>query len=719
MNRPYHAFGTITDTKGNAKPGWFVECVVLDTTTVVPIYADENETAIVTLSGVANRAKSDADGNYDLFVEAGTYSLRFYDEAGVLKRIQRYMTMDGVLNFTQAANAGYVTPEQFGAVGDDIANDLPAWQAMVAFAKASGIKACRCAPGATYAWWAPVVSVATVYDAFHVTNPANFLTISHDFDIDFAGSTVNCKAWDGSSLQTTLQTLTYLGSPTAWRGNAINVIGGTAGTSSFGIKRVALRNGKIFGGCTRDAGGLAASDYISHKGFRIQDTGVETLFFENMEIYGFRGEAWYIGALYPTKTTAINCKGHTGNQSAWNPSVGDVTVIGGEFGNCPIACEGIGGAGHLYVGTRFYDSTTGVGWYGGAGYGGTFGATSFTQPTNAESLTTLPWVTFDNVLLDDCTSFSSANYLRGTIRAIDTNFTFESSTAGENHDIDLTIDHVTHKRGGGIVTVQGPATTTTVYGAGFVKLPRNIKITVRNSRTKYAIDNSIQASATFDPTRLVDQASVTLVGEETASTRFSVPTTPQTMPRIVARDPVGTGSFGALIMGATQITTTAGGTAYALSIYTPRIALINTGAAGVVTVTIAAPFAAPGGYAFGQRVRIHMAGGGTAGTTMYFPKAGAGLQLNEDRRLIAREEWIEMEWNDYTAKWCEVNFFSQTPARCTIAQLPAAAAIYNGDRITVTDCLAAYGAGAIGAAPVAGGAFHQPVICLNAVWVVE
>jgi hypothetical protein len=89
-------FGTVTNTRGDSLPGWQVECVeVADGQTVVPIFADESGTPIVSVSGVANRAVADNEGNYGFFVPSGTYSLRFYNPSGLFQRLQRFLPMYG------------------------------------------------------------------------------------------------------------------------------------------------------------------------------------------------------------------------------------------------------------------------------------------------------------------------------------------------------------------------------------------------------------------------------------------------------------------------------------------------------------------------------------------------------------------------------------------------------------------------------------------------
>lgn len=91
----FHWFGVVQNTRGDALPGWQVGLVQVGTQTVVPIYSDENSTPIVSVSGIANRAVADENGNYDFFVPNGTYTLQFYNSSGVFQRNQRFVAMYG------------------------------------------------------------------------------------------------------------------------------------------------------------------------------------------------------------------------------------------------------------------------------------------------------------------------------------------------------------------------------------------------------------------------------------------------------------------------------------------------------------------------------------------------------------------------------------------------------------------------------------------------
>ena len=90
----FHKIDRVCTGSGAALAGWQIECVQnSDLTTVVPIYANESSTPISTVSGVVNRAVSDAQGNYDFFVTEGTYGIKFYDSIGTYQATQRYVQM--------------------------------------------------------------------------------------------------------------------------------------------------------------------------------------------------------------------------------------------------------------------------------------------------------------------------------------------------------------------------------------------------------------------------------------------------------------------------------------------------------------------------------------------------------------------------------------------------------------------------------------------------
>jgi hypothetical protein len=75
----FHFFEAITNKKGDALPGYFV--TVTDSIgDSVDIYADNSATPISSVSGIANAAKVDDNGNASFYVAPGTYNLNIFAE---------------------------------------------------------------------------------------------------------------------------------------------------------------------------------------------------------------------------------------------------------------------------------------------------------------------------------------------------------------------------------------------------------------------------------------------------------------------------------------------------------------------------------------------------------------------------------------------------------------------------------------------------------------
>lgn len=577
---------------------------------------------------------------------------------------------------------GAVVVTDFYTASDGL-NYLPAFRAAYAFAKASGIKKMRSGlPWGNIEWWAPTLSMANSFDAFDVAGPCGFLTISHTVDIDFEFCTINCKAYNGGSITTVTQAIT---GNAAWRGQGINVIGGTAGTSSFGIKGVSLRNLTLDGGSDRVstgsyAGDIAYSDYLSNQGFRIQDTGVENLYFENVTIKRFRGELFYLGQLSNTaKVTLVNCNGYSTNQAALNPSSGNLTVIGGNFGDAPICAESLGGIGQTYIGTRFFDSWQGS-FLGAAGFTPlAITMYHYTVPTNSGSEDELPWLDFKGVVFDNCGAISLANYIRGSVRMQDCYITL-IYTALCNKMVDLDIDAVIHKKQyTSLVSMVGPPTLTTAISGGFPAVYlqpfEDIKLKVNVTRTAYALANSIALTQVLSIAGYIKQESCQIIvtGDIDALNaagdlrvgKVSDATggTSRSLPRIYVESNFATGAY---------ITWSA--TNKAISPTGPTAILNQNSTAGTYDITFTNAMDTANGYnyAHGQRLRCIYSGFTTAGTVMRF--LTSGWTIPRTIKLRAREDWIEFSFNKYTGKWCY-------EAHCCGAERLTGSATYDAPNI--------------------------------------
>lgn len=90
----FHYFNTLTNTNGDSLVDYRVRALVNGV--VQTIYGDENGTPIASLSGIANTALTDAEGNYSFYILDGTYDLQFLDGSGTPLKTIANVPMIGV-----------------------------------------------------------------------------------------------------------------------------------------------------------------------------------------------------------------------------------------------------------------------------------------------------------------------------------------------------------------------------------------------------------------------------------------------------------------------------------------------------------------------------------------------------------------------------------------------------------------------------------------------
>jgi hypothetical protein len=97
----YHFVEAITNTKGDALIGYYVKAVDTATGSTASLYADTSSTPIISVSGVADTAKVDSDGNASFYISGGEYHLDIYatDATTFVRRIESIPMVD----FTVAA----------------------------------------------------------------------------------------------------------------------------------------------------------------------------------------------------------------------------------------------------------------------------------------------------------------------------------------------------------------------------------------------------------------------------------------------------------------------------------------------------------------------------------------------------------------------------------------------------------------------------------------
>lgn len=115
MSDLFHYFQALQNTSGDALIGYFWRA--LNGETVQDIYADENSTPIVSVSGKDNLAKTDSDGNVSFYITPGTYNIEIYgpDGTSFYKRVP---------NVAMTSTQGPVGPKGDPGAAGNVASTL-------------------------------------------------------------------------------------------------------------------------------------------------------------------------------------------------------------------------------------------------------------------------------------------------------------------------------------------------------------------------------------------------------------------------------------------------------------------------------------------------------------------------------------------------------------------------------------------------------------------
>lgn len=152
---------------GDALAGFYVRLLDKDSGSTITIYADENDTPIATVSGVANQAKTDANGNFTLFVVHGIYSVEYLNSSGTRVGFRRYVNCAG---------------DPDAAVEADAARDEAVEAAAEAVAAAMAAEAARdVALAAVEVLEDDAPLFGLVPDATYITNPSGFTSGGNTF----------------------------------------------------------------------------------------------------------------------------------------------------------------------------------------------------------------------------------------------------------------------------------------------------------------------------------------------------------------------------------------------------------------------------------------------------------------------------------------------------------------------------------------------------------
>ena len=270
-----------------------------------------------------------------------------------------------------------------------------------------------------------------------------------------------------------------------------------------------------------------------------------------------------------------------------------------------------------------------------------------------------PWVDMVSCDFHNAGQIIVGNYLR-IIRGRATDCTIALNTAITNGsltstyiDLEYTLDQTTPSP---ICALSGPATLNTVIpgasGTNYILPPSDVHVRMNIHRTANAAANGRYAVA-YSVNGYIDQNSCSLhVGDSDGVAFMVAPVGNMALPLVTMDGPTNSHLIGAgRPLGMCPAVISAG--PYPLTVSNPRMSLLYAGTASAIAITMAAPFAAPYGYAFGQKARIYWDNASTTGTTYTLAHNGTGIALNADCTLAKFGDWIEVEFNAFTGLWHE------------------------------------------------------------------
>ena len=557
--------------------------------------------------------------------------------------------------------SGEISTAQGGATGITGQNDQPAVQAAVAYAAAVGIPAVRMLKA--HESWQPAFPGGTPDPllGFHLTVTGDVALLGAP-----GGTTILLKNPTGGARAKTDGTGAWACGWLIYRG--------------AGVTRSILRDITVEGGLTFANVQSNTESNTADKGVAMFDNlaPITRIDHRNVTLRNFAGEIWYMGGTFAGAEVYVENLTLTGSpQSAWNAgTLAKVVAVNLQAGDTYQPAETISGAGHLYLGGRFFN-----------GYSMMFIATEafdsnyfYNYPilTNASP----GFTTFEGTVFEKINNPLLTSRVRGRLVLLDTTLQFVNT--GKLCDIDLDIEAwgLTALVGGAaIVNLPGTSSLTDqVSGAPagtYYQKPRDIRIAVTVRRADKSNGVAAYSRAFRLSGKLFDVQSIALSACDSGDAVAAVTdvmgwlTAGATLPRITWDETCGMKEGQTSADPAADFTVETGHTHIT----------VNPQDVGPYTMTLANS----GGYTFadGQRMRVRNIVG-NIGRKVRMPASGHGYTLGETRILTGVNDYVDLAWSAQQGAWVEVGYRSSFVPVLAGSKTWDAPSIANGAQATTT-----------------------------------
>lgn len=621
------------------------------TLTLTTVYADSNLT-----TPLANPVTA-VDGTFPDIYFSGNVVIRAVLKSSItgsiIYDIDPYLTGGS----GSGGGSGYLTVEDFGAVGDNATDDRAAIQAAIDYAITNGI------PEVRFLHKAYVAKCSTrVAGGFGDINPTggmidiNGSLASAPFGIKLTGllggTTITMIGYNtGGSTDTDYQTF----SASPWRGHGIQLYGtqnndpDVSDMDLWVIQCFEMENITIDGG--RTAGGkTATSTDTSNKGI-CTFNAVRKIVLRNGGVLNFGHELLYgggggygSGTLYPMEVRLENFKALHSNHSCLNFQDTNLIDINGEYGDAYIAAEQYGNDSR-FIGTVFRDANQLN--FSAADRSLIPGGQPYNFPSQGTSLrkTQLVGVTtrgVDTLLIGP--------YTYGSITSIDGRLDHDQYSFSIDLDATYVLDQLNNATP---LTIAGPGAVPSGVATGM--LPRDITYRLSVKATLYAVGLGHNIGAVVGYSGYLDPDSVKIhVDCSVTADNGSVSGGPaHGAPHIIWNSWNTLQSNAQLVPGFSIGGVTSG----SLDPTTGGITAYPAGTSGGENMTFGTIGSGGSyeGFAHGQR--YHFFHGNSAGR-FNFAQFGTGMSLSRNRVCFQAGDNIIFEYNKRLDKWTDVGGFT-------------------------------------------------------------